>query len=599
MQNESVMEGEAGLPGLRVAVLVDGPMVSRAVRDLIAFLQTQPGVSLQGVWYPAGRGPQGNALAARCRRVVWRLDARLARLSPAHDPGRGLCRVGAQALVPEESGVGDGRRRLRVAGRQLPAFDLLIRAGARAPGMVQALASRARFGAIGFDFSLSAPPDEGGLGFHETLAGEDHAGLVLYAESPVLASPWVIRRGWFQPHWSVVRTRGLLMAAAGRMMKDAVLACVAWHQGPAGAADDAPALAGQALMEAVWPKPVQSAHDGSRVLSRQPRLDPGRVRPVPVLSVLGYLFRTGQRILSKALDGRRGRGYTWQLGFLRPGRPGEQDFSQVVPAVAPGRRFQADPCLVMPAAPGQKPVVFIEEWAPRRRRGHISALEVADVGESVVRLRHLGKVIRTEHHLSFPYHFRWGGHDYLVPECMGSGRITVWRARKFPFDWMPVATLMDNVCAVDTLLFEAKGRWWMLTNLDRTGSTLVQPSRDFHSELHLFHADNPLSSDWTPHPMNPVRIDSRGGRNAGLVIREGEIFRYGQIQAFDCYGRGMAIYRITALSPSCYGEELVQEILPGDLGGLSGVHGLHSLSQAGDLAVIDLLHRGGLGRRPA
>ncbi|MDO4681775.1 MAG: hypothetical protein Q4B17_03180 [Lautropia sp.] len=315
--------------------------------------------------------------------------------------------------------------------------------------------------------------------------------------------------------------------------------------------------------------------------------------------MFAYLVRSLQRLGRKTWDARRGRSYTWQLGFTYAGNPAAVDFSKVRPAGTPGRRFQADPFLVPALSPDQRPVVFVEEWSPRRKRGHISALELTTLSRSLgqgpeVRLKHLGKVIQTEHHLSFPFHFLWEGQHYLCPESAGSGCITVWCAEDYPTRWTPAATLMRDVSAVDTMLFEANGRWWMLTNLDRTAGTLVAATRDFHSELHLFHADNPLSAHWTPHPMNPLRIDSYGGRNAGLSVSAEGIFRYGQIQTFDCYGHGMAIYRITALSPTEYREELVRVVSPGLLKGLSGVRGLHTFNQAGGLAVVDLLHRGGL-----
>lgn len=389
----------------------------------------------------------------------------------------------------------------------------------------------------------------------------------------------------------------------------------------------------EALGRRVWPAGPQAAHHNGRGHPAAAGLTPGRLGPVPLPRLLAYLWRTAGRLWRKAVDNHQGRPYTWQLGFLPAGDPGAPDLAQVRPAGAPGKRFQADPVLVMPEEPGARPLVFIEEWSPRRRRGHISVLEVetgaegeaatgvaaagapvggqapagADAGAApaaggawllkpgqAVRLRHLGKVIQTAHHLSFPFHFRWRGEHYLCPEASASGRITVWRARHFPLAWEPVATLMDNVLAVDTMLFEAHGRWWMLTNLDRTAGTLVAATRDFHSELHLFHADNPLSSDWTPHPMNPVRIDSYGGRNAGLVVTDEGIFRYGQMQAFDCYGHGIAVYRITELSTTRYAEMLVRVLSPGMLKGVTGLHGLHTFGQAGGLAVVDLLHRGGL-----
>lgn len=662
-------------PPVRVLVLLDGVRVSRHARDLIAFLESEPGVDLVGVRHAARPMPvPPRPLKARVRRWLYRLDARLARLGATHDPGQGVQEVAAEAWpLPDDHPAGDDRLSAAdtagdaaqgpagIAG--LPGFDLLIRAGGAPDAQVLPLIRQARYGGIGFDFSLSAPPDETGLGFVESFDGMDQAGIVLYAAGAGLASPWVIRRGWYQTHWSVSRTRALLLAAALRMMKDAVLQCLAWHRqqpvpgvilsgsGSASASGEgdlppAEGLQGEALCRLIWPAGSQAQHETGRKRVLPPELNGNRLVPVPLHQLLAYARRTAGRIGRKAIDARKGRSYLWQLGFLRAGSPTSLDFGGIRLANAPGKRFQADPCLVQ-GADGQR-VVFIEEWEPRLRRGHISALAVevpadeagpapapasapaisggltaghaAESRDAVppagtapeggvpagrgahdllpVRLRHLGKVITSQHHMSFPFHFRWQGDDFLCPEMSGSGRITVWRAKHFPTDWTPIATLMKNVAAVDTMLFEAEGRWWMLTNLDRTGSALVQANRDFHAELHVFHAAHPLSQHWTPHPMNPVRIDSHGGRNAGILVSDDGIFRYGQIQTFDCYGHGIAVYRIVELSEHVYREELVREIYPDTLSGLSGAHGLHTLSQAGSLAVIDLLHRGDLGHRP-
>lgn len=636
---------------LRVGVLLDGPRASRHLRDLLTFLEFEPSLRLAGVWYPAGQvQPAGAGLAARCRRAFCRLDARLARLGAAQDAGLGVQKVDASPWPPgmarrhahhardhsvanndrghagpaaparadghaharehdhgrgsAPAGAGrhaDDDRHGEAPGAGQPqhgiAVDLLVCAGALSDERLQPMLAGVRYGAISLDFSLSAPPDEARLGLAECLAGAHQAGIVLWATPAGGVAPWVIREGWFQTHWSLGRTRAVLMAAGLRMLKDAIVQCQRWHE---AAGEGGTVLTGGALCRAVWPEGPQAMHHWGRPQPLSPGVSPDRLGPAPLSELLAYGRRTFGRLWRKALDARRGRSYLWQLGFMPAGDPAAPEVAQVRPAGAPGRRFQADPFLVMPDEPDGKPLVFIEEWSPRRRRGHISVLEV-DAGqdgvlapEQAVQLRHLGKVIQTGHHLSFPFHFRWQGEHYLCPEASASGRITVWRARRFPMDWEPAATLMRDVSAVDTMLFEAHGRWWMLTNLDRSAGMLVAATRDYHSELHLFHADDPLSSDWTPHPMNPLRIDSYGGRNAGLVVSDAGIFRYGQMQAFDCYGHGVAIYRITELSTTRYREELVRVISPGMLKGVGGLHGLHTFGQAGGLAVVDLLHRGGL-----
>lgn len=570
-------------------------------------------MALVTVFHPVGMAA-GQPAGVVARASDWlrarflRLDRRLGRLHQ-QDHGVGVPAVAsipwstgmAQAGAPAASSSPKGGHDATETGHP-PAFDLLIRLGDTAPSVVDAAARHARFGAIGLDFSLAASPDRGALGLRECRDGADQCGIVLYARIEGHEEPWVIRRGWYQTHWNWSHTQAKLRAAGLRMIKDAVERCCRWVQRlPAG---ESSSLRGAALASVVWPAVPDPHADDHRVRQLLPRLDASRNATPSWSMLLGYGGRCVERMAQKALNAWRGRPYLWQLGCLRRAAdPLALDFSQVQVLGNPGKRFQADPFLVAPDQPDGKPVVFCEEWEPSRRKGHIAALELdvpaswSDPGcqcREPVQMKHLGTVIQTEHHLSFPFHFKWQGEHYLCPESMTTGCITAWRARQYPLSWEPAVVLMKNVAAVDTMIFESGGRWWMLTNLDRTGSTMVPPSRDFHSELHLFYADSPLSTQWTPHPMNPLRIDSHGGRNAGIEASGHGLFRYGQIQGFDCYGRGIAVYRIEELSTTRYREVLVRVVEPEQLTEIQGLHGLHTLHQAGELAVVDLLYRGAL-----
>jgi hypothetical protein len=103
--------------------------------------------------------------------------------------------------------------------------------------------------------------------------------------------------------------------------------------------------------------------------------------------------------------------------------------------------------------------------------------------------------------------------------------------------------------------------------------------------LYLFHADSPLSNDWTAHPSNPLRIDSEGGRNAGLVRESGRIYRMGQRQGYANYGAGLMVHEIVTLNESRYEERLVCR-MDGDFDA-ANIHGLHHMSSTGRVTVFD------------
>jgi hypothetical protein len=97
---------------------------------------------------------------------------------------------------------------------------------------------------------------------------------------------------------------------------------------------------------------------------------------------------------------------------------------------------------------------------------------------------------------------------------------------------------MREVDAVDTMIFENGGLWWLFTNIDPL------KMNDYGSELMGFYADSPLTGDWTPHKKNPIVIDSTKGRNAGLLFHQGSTYRVAQRQAFARYGRSISINKI-------------------------------------------------------
>jgi len=233
-------------------------------------------------------------------------------------------------------------------------------------------------------------------------------------------------------------------------------------------------------------------------------------------------------------------------------------------------RYWADPFVY---TRGGRTFCFVEELDPRTNRGHIAALEVVSS-----RLVEIGVALREPFHLSFPFVFEHQGELYMCPETSAAREVRLYRCLEFPLRWQLAQVLMRGVFAADPLLFEKGGRWWMLANIDEA------ETGDHCSELYLFSADSPLSTRWTPHPQNPLLVDSIGGRNGGLIVEGEKRYRIGQCQGFDRYGESLRVYEIKELSPERYAEELVGEIKPDFRKGLRGTH---HLSTDGTTTVVD------------
>jgi hypothetical protein len=241
---------------------------------------------------------------------------------------------------------------------------------------------------------------------------------------------------------------------------------------------------------------------------------------------------------------------------------------------APRGHFWADPFL---CSHDGKTYCFVEDYVYKTSRGHISVLEITGHGA-----RLLGDCIKEDFHMSFPFLFRYKGELYMCPESSQARQVRQYRCKSFPLEWELHSVAMDGISAADTMFFEHAGKWWMLTNIDRSGLN------DHCFELCLFHAASPFDQDWTPHPQNPLRIDPDGGRNAGLILEDGRIFRAAQRQGFDQYGKGLMLYEVLELTEDRYTERLVSEI---DCNFRRGLLGSHHVSTTGKVTVFDHVGR--------
>lgn len=288
---------------------------------------------------------------------------------------------------------------------------------------------------------------------------------------------------------------------------------------------------------------------------------------------LHYLFKIAGRIGARTVFRIANYRKKWEISFISSGWKKAVLWNSIS-AKAPRGHFWADPFLYVHDG---KTYCFVEDYVYKTDRAHISVLEVSDA-----KAHKVGECIREPFHLSFPFLFNYAGTLYMCPECSGSRQIRVYRCTGFPLQWELASVAMDNISAADTMIFERAGIWWMLTSIDKSGLN------DYCSELYLFSASSPLATEWKGHPQNPVRIDSDGGRNAGMLFDDGKIFRLAQRQGYDQYGQGLLMYEITDLCESTYSEKLFSEINPFFKKGLLGVH---HLSTTGQITVFDHVSR--------
>jgi hypothetical protein len=180
-------------------------------------------------------------------------------------------------------------------------------------------------------------------------------------------------------------------------------------------------------------------------------------------------------------------------------------------------------------------------------------------------------------HLSYPAVFEHEGRVLCIPETQGAREVALYELRRFPDQWVKVATLLADCMIVDATLFRHGNLWWLAGASDPGGAHLG-------ADLHLWYATDILGP-WTAHAANPVKTDVSSARPAGFpFVSEGVLYRPAQ-DSSQTYGGRVVINRIVALTPTTFREEPAAFVTP-DAGG-PYPDGLHTLSGVGGVTLVD------------
>lgn len=545
---------------LKIGLLLDSTEIDKYVLDLLNWARLQDSLEITtaivcraGAATGRARASRGSslsrieALASRLAfGLVLALESLLIRLFRAHRShlaGYDLAGVAPGCTViqlhegwpgVEACSQSGPTRRIRDAG-----LDLLVQFG-MGRGTPD-ISGAARMGLVVLDFhgkraSPSAPP-----GFWEAYSRAPATGFEIRHVEPASGVPRVLVGGSFRTKYLFLLNQAHLYSNGAGQLKG--------------------------MLKTIAVTRCLPLEDRSRPYSG-PRL----ARPRAHQSA-AYLGKIAARLAAKAFYKAFNIKQKWGISCINSNWKNAALWNSTRIS-APRGHFWADPFLCTHEG---KTYCLVEDFVYKTGRGHIAALEITDEGAEL-----LGDCIKESFHLSFPFLFRYQGELYMCPESSAARQIRIYRCKGFPLEWELCWIAMDGISAADSMFFEHGGKWWMLTNLDRSGLD------DHCSELCLFHASSPFDPNWIPHPQNPLRIDADGGRNAGLILEDNRIFRGAQRQGFDQYGKGLMVYEIVELNERVYVERLVSEL---DCNFRNGLLGSHHMSTTGKITVVDHLDR--------
>ncbi len=216
----------------------------------------------------------------------------------------------------------------------------------------------------------------------------------------------------------------------------------------------------------------------------------------------------------------------------------------------PKDRFWADPCLF--SLSSEKRFIFLEEYIYKKKKAHISVIELNETGKS----SEPQLVLDKPYHLSYPFVFNAGDEIFMIPETSANRTIEIYKCISFPYQWEFKMNLMENLHAVDATVHYYKGKYWLFANIKENKGASAW------DELFLFYSNELLTKTWNPHSQNPVISDVRSARPAGrLFVHQNKLFRPSQDSSCT-YGYAINLNELITLSETEYEERKITTIFP-------------------------------------
>ena len=133
--------------------------------------------------------------------------------------------------------------------------------------------------------------------------------------------------------------------------------------------------------------------------------------------------------------------------------------------------------------------------------------------------------------------FVYKNKTYVIPEGAQSNKIVIYELVNGN-NLTKVNTVVSDFAGVDPTIVEHNNAWYVFATDGRMGG---------HSYLNIFYAKNPLD-EWTPHNLNPVKINFTSARGGGGIFKEGNSLIRPAQNCYPDYGTSIVFNKIEILS---------------------------------------------------
>lgn len=184
------------------------------------------------------------------------------------------------------------------------------------------------------------------------------------------------------------------------------------------------------------------------------------------------------------------------------------------------------------------------------------------------------KIFEDSFHHSFPFTFEYKDVIYCLPESNQSNKLTLYRFDEKENRLIFECQLLDNIRAVDPILYKHQGIWYLLLTKKEMAC----------AQLYIYYSDSPFGP-FQEHFNNPVKTSISSSRMAGKIFSlDNQIIRPAQ-ECSKHYGSAVILNEIIELSPEKFEETFYKKIEPIRESKFS--KGLHTLNGDCDFTVFD------------